>query len=308
MGDIVALAQTQSSQDEIRNSISKVLDNINYQPKNPVHSVAIKPNLCYYWNAATGYTTDARVVAGVIDNVREIFGKNTSIRIVESDATAMRTKHAFTMLGYRKLADEKNVELFNLSKDNIVEKEVTVNGRKINYKIPCSLLETDLFINVPKLKLMRETKITCAMKNIFGCIASPRKVVYHPFLNEAIIGINKILQPHLTIVDGVIASAFFPVKLGLIMASTDVFSIDWISSQIMRYEPSRIEYLRLARKEKVGDPNGITILGEEINSFREIFPERSVGNSNWWWNLQFKLLRLYSSIVGDIIPPILDRI
>jgi len=308
MGDIVALAQTQSSQDEIRNSISKVLDNINYQPKNPVHSVAIKPNLCYYWNAATGYTTDARVVAGVIDNVREIFGKNTSIRIVESDATAMRTKHAFTMLGYRKLADEKNVELFNLSKDNIVEKEVTVNGRKIKFKIPCSLLETDLFINVPKLKLMRETKITCAMKNIFGCIASPRKVVYHPFLNEAIVGINKILQPHLTVVDGVIASAYFPVKLGLIMASTDVFSIDWISSQIMRYEPSRIEYLRLARKEKVGDPDGITVLGEEINRFREIFPERSFGNSNWWWNLQLGLLRLYSSIVGDIIPPILDRI
>lgn len=306
MGDIVALMRTQSSQDDIRKSISKGLDIINFQPTNPVNSVAIKPNLAYYWNAATGYTTDARLVAGIIDNVRERFGKNTFIRVVESDATAMRTKHAFTMLGYRKLAEKKNVELFNLSQDRLEEKEVEVNGREITYKIPCSLLETDLFINVPKLKLMRETTITCAMKNVFGCIAAPRKVVYHSFLNEAIVGINKILSPHLTVVDGLVASAYYPVKLGLVMASTDVFSIDWISSQIMRCNPSKIEYLKLARTEKVGDPNGITVLGEDITEFKEIFPKPSIANSKWLWNLLLRGLRLYSSIVGDIIPPVLD--
>jgi uncharacterized protein (DUF362 family) len=308
MGNIVALTNTQNNQDDIRDSVSKALKLIDYKTEGSINSVAIKPNLMYYWNAATGYTTDTRVVAGIIDYVREIYGKDTSIQVVESDATAMRTNHAFTMLGYRKMAEEKNVQLFNLSKDTLMEKKVTIADRVINFKVPVTLLDADLFINVPKLKLMRATKITCAMKNIFGCIASPRKIVYHPFLEEAIIGINKILHPHLNVVDGVIASAYYPVKLGLIMASTDVFSIDWIASRIMRCEPTTIEYLRLARKENIGDPNGITIVGDNVERFRDLFPKKSILSSDWSWDLQLGLLKLYARIVGDIIPPILDGV
>ena len=73
MGNTVALVRLPNSKDEIRDSVSKVLDMIDYKNKNPVNSVAIKPNLCYYWKADTGYTTDPRVVAGIIDNVRELY-------------------------------------------------------------------------------------------------------------------------------------------------------------------------------------------------------------------------------------------
>jgi len=306
MGNTVALVRLPNSKDEIRDSVSKVLDIIDYKNKNPVNSVAIKPNLCYYWKADTGYTTDPRVVAGVIDNVREIYGKDIPIRVVESDATAMRTKYAFTILGYRQLADEKNVELFNLSKDKIVEKEVEVNGRKIKFKVPCSLLETDLFINVPKLKIMRETYITCALKNIFGCIASPRKIDYHPYLHESIVGINKIIRPHITIVDGLVVLSRFPVRLNLIMGSVDPFSIDWIASQIMGYTPSKISFLRIAIKEKYGYTTNIRTVGESVDSLRNELPKNNNLLSKWSFKTQLKLLKLYSLITGDVIPPILE--
>jgi len=307
MGGVVSLVRTNSSEQEIKNSISEALALINFKPNDQVKSVAIKPNLCYYWGAATGYTTDPRVVAGIIDYVREIYGMDIDIKVVEADATAMRTKHAFLMLGYEKLAEKKNVELFNLSNDSLDEKKVQVNGREIAFKVPQSLLKADLFINVPKLKIMRETQVTCAFKNIFGCIASPRKVVYHPFLDEAIVGINKILHPNLTIVDGLIALGRFPVKLGLIMASTDPFSIDWIASQIMRYNPSRIGFLRVAMKEKLGYPNGIMTRGESINTFKDIFPKKNFVFSGWWLNIQLGLLRLYTWIVKDVAPPMLEE-
>lgn len=64
------------------------------------------------------------------------------------------------------------------------------------------------------------------MKNIFGCIGYRRKIVYHPFLDEAIVGINKVLRPHLTVVEGLVALGRYPVKLVLIMASADPFSVD----------------------------------------------------------------------------------
>jgi len=308
MGDLVGLVKVHSSEEEIKNSVEKALDIINFEPKSPVKSVDIKVNLCYYWHAATGYTTDPRVVAGVIDCIRERYGKDTHIRIVEADATAMRTKHAFLMLGYEKLAKEKDVELFNLSNDEISVEKAKVNGYEIDFQVPISLKKSDLFINMPKLKIMRETRITCALKNIYGCIAFPRKIVYHSMLSEAIVGINKILHPHLTIVDGLVALGRFPIKLGLIMISRDSFSTDWVASKIMGYNPEKIDFLRIAREEKIGDLNGIETRGENIVYFAKIFPKENFFSSKFWWDAQFRLFRLYAKIVKDIVPPMLEKI
>ena len=307
MGSPVSLVYARGSVDEIKKSILEALRLVNFKPYGPVRSVVIKPNLCYYWDADTGYTTDPKVVAGVIDCVREMCGEDVDIKVVEADASAMRTKYSFPVLGYEKLAKEKKVELFNLSGDVLIEKTVQVNNREITFKVPQILLDSDLFINVPKLKVMRATKITCAMKNIFGCIGTPRKVIYHPFLNEAIVGINKILRPHLTIVDGLVALGRFPAKLNLIMASADPFSIDWIASQIMGYKPSKIKYLKMAVNEKVGDPKGVTTCGAKIEEFAKLFPKEGLLSTGFLWSLQFQLLKTYKKMVGDIIPPVLEE-
>ena len=308
MGDFVSLVRSQDSEAEIDESIFKALKLIKFKHEKSINSVAIKPNLCYYWDASTGYTTDPRVVAAIIDWVREIHGKDVNIRIVESDATAMRTKYAFTILGYRKLAEEKQVELFNLSEDFLSEETVEVNGHQITFKIPKFLLEADLFINVPKLKVMRATRITCALKNIFGCIGHPKKIVYHPFLNETIIGINKTLHPHLTVVDGLVALGRFPVKLGLIMASRDPFSIDWIASQILGYNPRRVGFLKLAIEQKIWSPKGVSIYGEKsIETIRRNFPKKKI-HSSTSWDLQLKLLKAYWKLVGDVAPSIFEEL
>lgn len=307
MGDIVSLVRVKDSADDIRHSILEAVDLAEFRFPSAVRSVAIKPNLAYYWDAATGYTTDPRVVAAIIDIIREKCGEDVDIKVVEADASAMRTKYAFKVLGYEKLAEEKKVELFNLSKDVLEEKTVQVGKREITFKVPRLLLDSDLFIDVPKLKLMRIVKITCAMKNIFGCIGVPRKIVYHPILNETIVGINKVLKPHLTIVDGLVAAGRFPIKLNLIMASVDPFSIDWVASQIMGFEPSRVKFLKIAIKEKVGDLKGIVTRGEDVAEFAKLFPREGVVSTDFLWRIQFWLLKTYKRIVGDVIPPVLDE-
>jgi len=305
MGSIVGLVKANST-DDLKRCVSQALDLIGFKHDDPVRSVVIKPNLCYYWDASTGYTTDPRLVSAVIDYVRERFG-DVDIKVAEADASAMRTKYAFPVLGYDGLAKEKNVELFNLSNDVLLDKTVEVSGRKISFKVPETLTKCDLFINVPKLKIMRATKITCAMKNIFGCIGFPRKIVYHKYLDEAIVGINKILHPHLTIVDGLVGLGRFPVKLGLIMASVDVVSTDWVASQIMGYRPSGVKFLRLAVKEKVGDPDGIVTVGQNPREFAKAFPKEGFVVSKYLWGIQFWLLNAYRKVTGDVVPPILEE-
>jgi len=306
MGSIVSLVSVKNSTSDIKRAILEALNLAEFKFPKAVRSVVIKPNLAYYWDAATGYTTDPRVVAAIIDIVREKCGEDVNIKVVEADASAMRTKYAFKVLGYEKLAEDRKVELFNLSKDVLDEKTVKVNNRDITFRVPEVLLNTDLFINVPKLKLMRIVKLTCAMKNVFGCIGTPRKVVYHPFLNEAVVGINKILRPHLTIVDGLVAAGRFPVKLNLVMASADPFSVDFVASQIIGYKPSRVEFLRRSIKEKVGDPQSIITRGESIKEFSKLFPKERLISTSSLWSFQFWLLKAYKKMTGDIIPPVFE--
>jgi len=307
MRNHVSLVKSPNKGDGVSKSLSEALNLIGFEPKLSVNRVAVKVNLCYYWNASTGFTTDPRLVAALIDRLRETYGNDVEIMIVEADASAMQTKYAFPLLGYTRLAEEKKVELFNLSEDVIEEKEVQVNNRKIAFKVPHVLLQSDLFINVPKLKIMRETHITCAMKNIFGGIAYPRKVTYHPFLDEAIVGINKILKPHLSVVDGLVALGSFPVKLNLVMAGEDPFSVDWVAAQVMGYKPSKIKFLNLAIKENMGNPKNIEVLGEKIETFRKNFPTENNFVARVKMGLQLSLIKAYSKISGDIIPPSIEE-
>jgi len=309
MRNIVGLVKAPHPQDQegIMRSLSQVLDLIDFKAPHSVKSIVIKPNLCYYWDASTGYTTDPRLVAGIVDYARERFGGGVEIKIAEADASAMRTKHVFPVLGYDKLAREKSVELLNLSKDAHVDETVKVDNHEFQFKVPQVLVNSDLFVNVPKLKIMQATKITCAMKNVFGCIGIPRKAIYHPFLNEAIVGINKLLRPHLTIVDGLVGLGHFPRRLGLIMASVDPFSVDWVASQIMGYNPSKVKFLKLAMKENIGNPRRISTVGASVSDFAKIFPREGFLGSKRLWSTMFWLLKAYRKIVGDVVPPVLDE-
>jgi len=307
MGSLVSLVSHKNSSEKIKDSISEALELAGFRFSSSVKSVVVKPNLCYYWDAATGYTTDPVVVGGVIDVVRERYGEDVDIKIVEADASAMRTKYAFPILGYEKLAREKGVKLLNLSEDVLLDKTVRVGKREISFKVPKLLLETDLFVNVPKLKIMRVTRITCAMKNVFGCIGFPRKFVYHEFLDEAIVGINKVLRPHVTVVDGLVALGRFPVKLELIMAGADPFSVDWVASQIMGCKPTTVKFLKIATKEKLGNPQGIFTRGADVLDFKKGFPKANFTSSRYWWGLQFWLLKAYGKLSGDVIPPIIEE-
>lgn len=124
----VILTKTKNSQESINDSISKILDKLDL-PKN-VDNLMIKPNLCYYWKYSTGYTTDPKVVSGIIDKTRSLYGSDVNIKIAEADATAMRVNHAFTMLDYRKLAKNKDVALINLSEGKTEKRKITINNKK----------------------------------------------------------------------------------------------------------------------------------------------------------------------------------
>lgn len=312
MSNVVCLSRTKSFDEEgIRQAVYEAIDMVGFDPPAQLYSVFIKPNLCYYWDYSTGETTDPRVVSAVIDYLRDRCGNDLDIRIVESDASAMRVKHAFKMLGYEKLSRSKSVGLMNLCEDKVVEKLTEVKAHQIRLPLPSSVFEVDLMINIPKLKTGpfasgKGLHITCALKNLFGCIATNQKVYYHPEINEVIVAVNKLIETDLAVVDGIIAKGKNPCKLGLVMAGKEEIFIDYVVSQIMGYDPLSVEHLSLAIEEGIANIIGVNVIGERVEEFSKRFQKVNNFISRWSWKSELLLLKLYTKVAGDVIPPAIE--
>jgi len=296
----------------IKEATYRALDLLNYKPSGNIKHVIIKPNLCYYWDYSTGETTDPRLVSSIIDYVREKWNEKAEIIIIESDASAMRVKHVFKMLGYEALAEEKSVGLINLSEEEKCEKEVTVKEHKFTLPLPKCIFNSDFLINVPKLKVGPYAggqclHITCALKNLFGCISEPKKVSFHPWLQEVIVGVNKLIKPHLTVVDGIVALGKHPAKLGLVIAGVDNLAVDFVSARVMGYNPWTINYLSLAAEERVGNVTDVKLVGENLHDISKFFPKRNRLGFKILWSLQLSMLRAYTKLSGDTVPAVLEK-
>ena len=262
--------------DLIKEAIKEAVRLIGYSfPK--AKSVIIKPNMCYYWDYSTGQTTDPNFVAALIDLLREEISSNLNISVVESDASAMKCKYAFKYLGYERLAKRYDVSLVNLSEVESEKVKVKVQDENFEFLLPKIIRDADLRINVPKMKYMHFTKISCALKNIFGCNPYPKKFKYHSRLNEAIVALNKIMRFELCILDGITVYGSKTLRMGLVMASEDAVAMDAAAAVIMGVNPKSVDHIMLAEKEGLGSTS-FKVKGEKLDYFRNKFPKKRLSN------------------------------
>jgi len=294
---------------DIRDAVSRSFDLLGYNYPEKIDTVVIKPNLCYYWDYSTGETTDPRIISAIIDYLRARIGDDISIFVAEADATAMKTKYSFKLLGYETLCQAKNVGLINLSEGEIVEKQVSIRNNRMTLPVNKMLLESDLVINVPKLRTHNLVGMTCSLKNMFGAISKPRKFSYHKHLADTIVGINKLVKSDICIVDGLIARGKYPKKMGLILAGDDALATDFVVAKILGFNPRAIGHLKLAEKENVGDVNNTELIEDKISlkEAKKLFPGSSFLLHKLSWGLQLKLLDVYLKLSGDVSPPFLKK-
>jgi uncharacterized protein (DUF362 family) len=271
---LVGLAECKTRNvDSIKKAIREAFSLIDYSlPK--AEKIVIKPNMCYYWDWSTGQTTDPLFVVALIGLLREEISSDVEIYIVESDASAMRCKYAFKYLGYEKLAKDYNVNLVNLSEVEAEKVTVKVEDEVFEFSVPRIVRDADLCVNVPKMKYMFFTKISAALKNIFGCNPYPKKFEYHSKLDKVIVGLNKVMSFDLHVLDGLTVCGSKTLRLGLVMASQDPVAIDAVAAKIMGVNPRSVFHLRLAEKEGLGKTS-FFVKGVDIDYFRRRFPRRS---------------------------------
>jgi uncharacterized protein (DUF362 family) len=258
--------------DSIKMAVKEAFRLIDYKlPK--AEKIVIKPNMCYYWDWSTGQTTDPLFVAALIDLLREEISSDVEISVVESDASAMKCKYAFKYLGYEKLVRDCDVDLVNLSTVEAEKVAVKVADGVFEFMVPKIIRDADLRVNVPKMKYMSSTKISAALKNIYGCNPYPRKFEYHSKLDKVIVALNKVMPFDLHLLDGLTVCGSKTLRLGLVMASRDPVAIDSVAAKIMGVNPKSVVHLRLAEKEGLGKTSFV-VKGVDIDYFSRRFPKR----------------------------------
>ena len=215
--------------------------------------IALKPNFAVSKPADSGATTHPEVAEGIL---RYLIGHGfRNISIMEGSWAGADTKTSFRVCGYEKLANQYGVPLYDLKKDAFVERQAGGLSLKVCRK---PLLETDYLINLPVLKAHCQTNLTCALKNLKGCIPDPEKRRFHSLgLMKPIACLSKILRPNLTIIDAICGDLTFeegghPVPMDRLIGGLDPVLLDSYGAELLGFSPEDIGYLLLAEKLGVG--------------------------------------------------------
>lgn len=249
-------------------------------------TVLIKPNICTFAEAGAPTITDYRTVQAIVNMVRQL----GAAKIIIAEGTI--SGNSFDSLGLKanKYDTIKGVQLVNL---NAINEEGCYKLKPLKsltgseFFIPKVFMDADVYINVAKLKTHFQTDavVSLSMKNSFGI---PPGAIYgiaykgglHVLgLKEAIIDLNRIRKPDISIIEGIIGGEGYgplyntPVKSNIVFAGKDVAALDTVASTFMGFKVADIPHLDLAGKEKVGitDLSKIKIVGADLNKIKMKF-------------------------------------
>jgi len=220
---------------------------------NPGLSVSIKPNLVTPQPAGNGATTHPEVVEGIVLFLRD-FGVK-SINIIENSAIGHDTKRAFRECGYEELQRKHRVPLVDLRGERGLE----LRHGGLGIRICETALKTGFLINAPVLKAHCQTRMTCCMKNLKGCIPHDEMRRFHALgLHRPIAALNALLKTGYCVVDGICGDLSFeeggtPVEANRIVAGQNPLLVDSFCAELIGYAPDDIEYLALGREAGVGE-------------------------------------------------------
>lgn len=215
-------------------------------------TIGLKPNLVLAKPASSGATTHPEIVAGIIRYFQARGYSN--LTIMESSWIGGQTGQAFEVCGYRELAARYGVPLIDLKKDETVK--VKVDDGELS--VCATPLKVDYLINLPVLKAHCQTKLTCALKNLKGCLPDHEKRRFHQQgLHRPIAQLAAALPVSLTIVDAICGDLTFeeggnPVPMGRLFAGTDPVLLDSYAASLLGMAADEIPYLKLAAALGVG--------------------------------------------------------
>lgn len=141
------------------------------------------------------------------------------------------------------------------------------------------VLDCDKLINVAVMKTHIDCLVTLGMKNLKGCIRAEDKRAFHHEgdIDRALVALNRLITPDLTIVDGTLGMegigphAGRPASFGHLFAGRHTPSVDAVAASAMGVEIEEARTLKYAAEEGMLDVASIRVVGEDVGRIRRRF-------------------------------------
>jgi len=225
----------------VDNSMAELMRLIGYEPRR--EALFIKPNVPDSGPRGQGLYTDPAVVGAFL----KVFPGRTVV-IGEGCTVGRDADIALRKNGYTALAERSAARLVNLDRTERFD-VAWPYGR---LKLP-TYLRTHEYINIAKMKTHIQTGVTLGMKNQKGLLAPADKRRFHRTgLDECIRALGEVVQPALTIVDGIVALEGDgpwrygrPLEMNVLVAGTDLGEVDNVCRQLMGFAPQHAPHIPL---------------------------------------------------------------
>ncbi len=211
-------------------------------------SVALKPNLVIAGTPENGATTHPGVLSGCIEYFREHGVKDISV--IEGSWVGDDTMRAMRRAGYDQVCERYGVPFFDLKRDAVRPVRTPIG----NIDICCRALDAGLLVDLPVLKGHCQTLMTCALKNLKGCLPDREKRRFHALgLQKPIAALGAALRPRLIVVDSICGDLDFeeggtPVQTDRMYLGTDAVQLDAYGRSLMGLAPEDVPYIELAER------------------------------------------------------------
>jgi uncharacterized protein (DUF362 family) len=238
-----------------KNSIKKALDDINAsQILSKQKQILIKPNCVEAYKFPI--TTHPDSIGVIIDYIKDC--SDSEIIVAEgTGAMSKDTDEVFEILGYKKLAKDKNIKLIDLNKEKLIKLENNKFQIFKEYYIP-EIAFNSFIISVPVLKAHSISIVTLSLKNMMG-FAPPKyyqksgfwkKSFFHNHIHKALIEINHYRSADMIVLDASVGLAEFHLggkecnpKVNKIIAGFDSVTIDKIGTKLLGLDWQKIPHI-----------------------------------------------------------------
>ena len=232
----------------ISDILKEAVANANLQGKKRIF---IKPNLSHP-EYLPGVVTNPELTNELIGLLRD---KNSEVIVGESNGFNYPCWTAFDKTGMQKAVEKAGGTVINLSEDKVVEVKFPDKNTPLKRLfLPKTIIDADAVVDLPLMKTHEFMAYSGALKNMFGCIPSNKRIYLHPYLPEVFYRLYTLFKPALTIMDartgieGNGPTKGEPVTMNLMLTSNDALALDIVAAKIMKLNWKDTYLSYIARK------------------------------------------------------------
>ena len=218
-------------------------------------NVVIKPNLVEF-EPASSINTHPMLVHAAYEAF--LAQGAASVRIAEGPGHRRNTLDLAEAAGYFETIPGFEDRFVDLNLDDVTHVKPAHQFSRIKkLYLPNTALGADLLVSLAKMKTHHWVGATLSMKNLFGVVPSgiygwPKNVLHWAGINESIADLHFAFPRQMAMVDGIVGMEGngpiqgVPKQAGVLVAGRDPRAVDATCCRLMRIDPLRVEYLRMA--------------------------------------------------------------